>query len=189
MENNATIILKTLDASLNADVELVLYGRAALLLGFPNPPEEFALSQDVDAVMWLGQAEELLKTTNFWRAVDEVNEKLDESGLYITHFFEENQVVLTPDWRKNALNIEGDWKRLRLRRLANVDLLLSKMMRYDPIDIDDALYVLERSRMSRRQFDNAVRSAVVPPIDEIKEQFELCSKKILKLAVERELFS
>jgi hypothetical protein len=57
--SNAERILRALDSHLNQVVELTLYGRAALQLGFPNPPEEYARSHDVDVVLWLGQAEEL----------------------------------------------------------------------------------------------------------------------------------
>ena len=63
--SNAHRILTALGARLNADVELTLYGRAALHLGFPNPPAEFALSSDVDAVLWIGQAQALADQTNF----------------------------------------------------------------------------------------------------------------------------
>ncbi len=93
---NAGRILASLDAKLNAPVELTLYGRAALLLGFSDPPEQYAMSRDIDAVMPLGQAEELALATNFWEAVEQVNRELAERELYISHFFEEDQVVLTP---------------------------------------------------------------------------------------------
>ena len=56
---NAEQILSLLDSELTSRVELTLYGRAALYLGFPNAPRDHALSRDVDAVLWLGQAEEL----------------------------------------------------------------------------------------------------------------------------------
>jgi hypothetical protein len=73
---NAEQILGVLDARLSSPVELTLYGRAALLLGFANPPVEYGLSHDVDAVLWLGQAEELAQRTNFWEAVEHTNEQL-----------------------------------------------------------------------------------------------------------------
>jgi len=38
---NAMIILDALDEYLEAGVELTLYGRAALQLGFPDPREEY----------------------------------------------------------------------------------------------------------------------------------------------------
>ena len=51
---NAIKLLAALDERLTCQVELTLYGRAALQLGFPNPPPEYALSRDVDAVMLTG---------------------------------------------------------------------------------------------------------------------------------------
>ncbi len=63
--NNAEKILTALDRKLTASVELTLYGRAALFLGFEHPPAEYALSRDVDAVLWKGQAEMLLEILNF----------------------------------------------------------------------------------------------------------------------------
>ena len=64
--NNAARILEALDGHLDSAVELTLYGRAALQLGFADPLDEFAFSRDIDAVFWLGQAEELAESTNFW---------------------------------------------------------------------------------------------------------------------------
>ncbi len=49
---NALIILKELDARLNMPVELTLYGRAAIQLGYPNPPKDALSSLDVDAVFF-----------------------------------------------------------------------------------------------------------------------------------------
>lgn len=54
--NNAKRILACLDRKLNAHIDLTLYGRAAIVLGFECPPDEYALSRDVDAVLWKGQA-------------------------------------------------------------------------------------------------------------------------------------
>jgi len=52
--NNASLILLTLDGHLDHATRLVLYGRAALQLGFTNPPPEVAESKDVDAIIPLG---------------------------------------------------------------------------------------------------------------------------------------
>jgi hypothetical protein len=97
--NNATKILSALDSKLNRAVELTLFGRAAFVLSYPNAPKEFAASRDIDAVLWIGQAEELAQTTNFWEAVEEVNQQFRDQEIYISHLFEENQVVLTPKWK------------------------------------------------------------------------------------------
>jgi hypothetical protein len=46
--DNPSEVLLTLDRELDHEVGLVLYGRAALYLGFPGAPAEFGTTQDVD---------------------------------------------------------------------------------------------------------------------------------------------
>lgn len=176
---NAERILASLDAKLDAPVELTLYGRAALLLGFQNPPSEFALSRDVDAVMWMGQAEELAEKTNFWEAIEEVNREFRDQELYISHFFEEDQVILTPNWKEQRSRITGPWSRLTLYRLGDVDLFLSKLMRDDALDFADATFIAQRAGLTTEHIRQAAESARVPQIAEIEEQFAICLSRFL----------
>ncbi len=178
--NNAVKILTTLDQKLNAVVDLTLYGRAALVLGFEHAPQECALSQDVDAVFRKGQAEELLATTNFWEAVESVNAELADQGLYISHFFEEDQVILRPDWHAHVKSIKVPWKNIDLYRLGDLDLLLSKLMRDDPIDLQDALFIQSSSGLDPDMVRQAVRIARIPPIPEIEEQFALATRRFFQ---------
>lgn len=177
--SHAERILSLLDNKLEQDVELTLFGRAALHLGFVSPPEDFALSKDVDAVLWLGQAEELALRTNFWEATTAINDELADEGLYISHFFTEDQVILLPNWRKNRTPIRGPWRRLALYRLSNADLLLSKLMRDDPIDQADATFICSRAGFSREDVQELVARARIPTTPEIQEQFVICSKKLI----------
>lgn len=178
--NNALLILDALDRRLDTPVDLTLYGRAALALGFPNPPEEYAWSRDVDVVLWLEQAEELNEKTNFWQAVEAVNRALADQELYVSHFFEEDQVILRPNWRQARVRIPGPWKNLELYRLGDADLLLSKLMRDDPIDQADARFILSRAGFAREDVEQTLRSARVPEIPEIVEQFHQATERLLK---------
>lgn len=157
--SNAQRILMLLDAQLTSRIDLTLYGRAALHLGFPSAPKEHALSRDVDAVLWLGQAEELSEKTNFWNAIEHVNQKLADQELYISHFFTESQVILLPDWRRNRVPLYGKWKHLNLYRLGNIDLLLSKLMRDDPIDRADAQFIAQVSNLGVTDITTAIAGA------------------------------
>jgi hypothetical protein len=49
--DNASRILLCLDRHLDHEVQLILYGRAAIQLGFLNAPEAVARSLDVDAIV------------------------------------------------------------------------------------------------------------------------------------------
>ena len=177
---NAQRILTLLDTQLTSRIELTLYGRAALHLGFPEAPEEHALSRDIDAVLWLGQAEELNETTNFWQAIEHVNQDLADQELYISHFFTESQVIVLPDWHSNRVPLHGTWKHLDLYRLGNIDLLLSKLMRDDPIDRADAQFIVQISNLSVTDITTAIAEARLPESPEIQEQFELASRRLLK---------
>ena len=49
--NNPLRILQAVDARLDQPIELYLFGRAALVLGFADPPPEAAATQDVDGII------------------------------------------------------------------------------------------------------------------------------------------
>ena len=63
--DNASLILRTLDRHLSQPARLILYGRAALQLGFTTPPREVTESKDVDAIIPLGDIEELSANESF----------------------------------------------------------------------------------------------------------------------------
>ncbi len=179
--NNAERILSELDGALDSEIELTLYGRAAFLLGFPDPQVEFSQSLDVDAVLWLGQAEELANESNFWEALEVTNRKLEPEGLYMSHLFEENQVILTKEWRERRLPIKGSWANLRLHRLSDEDLLLSKLMRDDPQDRQDALFIIRHRGWSRIDLENLLAEAVVPDLRELRDEYREASHSLLRL--------
>jgi lysyl-tRNA synthetase class 2 len=178
--NNAERILSALDTELNKSVELTLYGRAAFVLGYKDAPEEFARSRDIDAILWIGQADELSRTTNFWEAVEAVNREFRDQELYISHLFEEDQVIVTSKWRDQRVRINQTWNKLEVYRLGDVDLFLSKLMRNDPQDIADAQFVADRAGWSQKIIARIIGSARVPDIPEIREQFFICAAHFLR---------
>ncbi len=174
-------ILNELDGLLDSDVELILYGRAAFVLGFPDPPVQFSQSSDVDAVLWIGQAEELAERTNFWEALETTNRNLEAEGFYMSHLFEETQVILTADWRENRQKIEGPWRHLKLSRLSDEDLLLSKLMRDDPQDRHDALFIVRWRGWSGEVLGKILDRAVIPDLRELREEYRNASASLLRL--------
>jgi hypothetical protein len=94
---NAERILLALDSRLDHEVSLVIYGRAALALGFEAAAEAVTRSLDVDAIIPVSQVPVLRNDTNFWDAQEAANRELEKEGLYITHLFEADQVFLRRD--------------------------------------------------------------------------------------------
>jgi hypothetical protein len=96
--SNAARIVAAFDALLDHEVALVIYGRAAIALGFREPPVQTTLSLDVDVILRDSHTAALDADDQFWVAQEAVNAELDKDGLYITHLFGEHQVFLRRQW-------------------------------------------------------------------------------------------
>jgi lysyl-tRNA synthetase class 2 len=94
--------------------------------------------------------------------------------------FEEDQVVLTPEWKNQRVRIHGSWNKLRVYRLSDIDLFLSKLMRNDAQDIADAKFVAKRAGWDREMISHIISLARVPDIPDIREQFVICTAHFLR---------
>lgn len=184
--DNPSLILQTVDKHLNHEVRLVIYGRAALWLGFDGSPPEAARTQDVDAIISTGQESELEADAGFWDAIEAANVELAARGLYITHLFSEREVFLRHDWLKSIVPITRlNLCRLKLFRPATIDLVLSKMMRgNDPQDMADAEFLIRHDRITEPQLLEAF--AQMKPIElvELRDAFAKAKPIVLKIVHE-----
>ena len=57
--SNPLRILKVLDLCLGEPAEITLFGRSALALGYPNAPDHFHNTHDVDGILPLSWVEYL----------------------------------------------------------------------------------------------------------------------------------
>jgi len=181
--DNASLILQTLDQYLDHPVRLVVYGRAALQLGFNNPPPDVAQSKDVDAIIPLVDLETLNRDDGFWEAQQATNAKLRPQGLYITHLFRADQIFLRRDWEGHLVPIPRPVLRcLRLFRPATLDLILTKMMRGDdPQDMEDVAFLISHDRVTPAQIEEALSEAVIPDLEELREAFERAKPRVREL--------
>jgi hypothetical protein len=180
--NNPLAILQTLDRHLDHSVELTLYGRAALALGFPSHELRHETTQDVDAIIPLAQLEQLRADEQFWAARDATNMELAERGLYITHLFSETDVFLLPDWLNRRVPIPGQFTHLKLHRPASLDLILTKMMRgADPEDLADIEFLMDYEPVTEAQLRTAFERLRLPDIQELRDAFRAAQPKVLGL--------
>jgi hypothetical protein len=180
--NNPLYILQTLDRHLTRPVELTIFGRAALALGFKNGSAVFAATHDVDAILplkWLSASDENL---DFWEAQQKTNIELEPRGLYITHLFRELEIILTPDWLARRVPVQATLQKLSLLRPATLDLILSKMARGDENDLLDIRFLLQNERVSADELRSAFDRARVPDLPEIRELFKQVQPKVLEIA-------
>lgn len=178
--NNPLRILQTLDRHLTAPAEMTLFGRAALALGYPGSPAEFAATHDVDAILplsWLAA-----ENFDFWQAQQRTNAELEPQGLYLTHLFRELEVILTPDWLKDRVRIPCEFQRLTIFRPSTLDLILTKMARGDDNDLADIRFLLQQEALTAEQLRAAFQRARVPEVPEILELFRAAQPKVLALA-------
>ena len=180
--NNPLLILQTLDRHLDHSVELTLYGRAALALGFPSHEPRHETTQDVDAIIPLAQLDQLRADEQFWRARDATNVELAGRGLYMTHLFAEADVFLLPDWLNRRLPISGSLTHLKLFRPGTLDLILTKMMRgADPEDLSDIEFLLRLEPVTEADLRAAFGRLRLPDIRELHDAFRAAQPKVLAL--------
>ena len=180
--SNPLRILQTLDRHLTTPVELTLFGRAALALGYANSPSAYAATHDVDAILPLAWLEAHDQNLDFWQAQQRTNSELEPQGLYLTHLFRELEVILTPDWFQRRISIPCQFQRLTVFRPSTLDLILTKMARGDENDLADIRFLLEREPLTAEQLRAAFQSARVPDVPEIQELFRAAQPKVLALA-------
>lgn len=181
--SNPRIILQTLDRHLDHSVELTLFGRAALALGFFEHLAQHDTTQDVDAIIPLAELDALRADEQFWAARDATNEELADRGLYLTHLFTETDVFLLPDWLGRRVRIAASFTHLRLFRPATLDLVLTKMMRgADREDLADIEFLLRQEPVTGAELQSAFPRVRLPEIRELHDAFKAAQPKVLALA-------
>lgn len=182
---NAERILTTLDRHLDHVVSLVIYGRAALALGYENPPESVSRSVDVDAIIPVSQTGSFREDSNFWDAQEATNRELEQDGLFMTHLFEADQLFLRRDWEKHLVPVARPaTQRLRLFRPATLDLVLTKMMRGDdPEDLADIAFLISHDHITPAEIEGAFTEAVIPDLPELREAYERAKPRVRELVV------
>jgi hypothetical protein len=170
--NHPEHILRVLDRHLTKPTRLVLYGRAALALGYPDAPGAFHATMDVDAILPEVHMAAIEADDGFWNAIENTNLELLSSGLYITHLFSDTQLIIRSEWLDHLVDIDLPGLRfLKLQRPSTEDLILTKMMRIDPQDRSDICFLLGHNSLDSEQLDDLLKSASIPPVAEIQEAF------------------
>jgi hypothetical protein len=184
--DNPSLILETLDKHLDHEVQLVLYGRAALWLGFNEPPPDTARTLDVDAIISTAQEIELSTDSRFWDAIESSNTELAARGLYLTHLFSEREIFLRQQWQQVLVTLTRPALRwLRLFRLATLDLVLTKMMRGDdPQDMADAEFLIRHDHISEAQLLEGFAQMKAIKLSELREAFAKAKPIVLRFASE-----
>lgn len=184
--NNPTLILSVLDRHLVRETRVIVYGRAAVALGYAEAGAEVGATLDVDALLPAVEMAAIEADEQFWRALDLTNRELEPRGLYMTHLFPDDQVILSPGWLERIVPIRmPGWKRLKLFRPSTLDLILTKMMREDPQDLADIGFLLRQETIAAVELRAAFAAAHLPDIEEIRQAFVTNQPRVFALAENR----
>jgi hypothetical protein len=183
--NNPERILRILDSYLEKETRIVLFGRAALALGFGKLGSEFGKTMDVDAILPAVEMGKIETDVQFWKAIEQTNKRLLPEGLYVSHLFTDEQVALTPNWLNNIVPIEvGNLRHLRLFRPSAIDLILTKMMRNDRQDVGDIRFILSQEKVDAADLDGAFAVARPLEIPELQQIFMKMQPLVREMAVQ-----
>lgn len=89
-------------------------------------------------------------------------------------------MILTEGWREERVSISGAWKHLCLTRLSDKDLFLSKLMKDDPQDREDALFIVRRNDWKVGTITEFFEEAVIPDLQEIHDEFDKARVALLR---------
>lgn len=170
--NHPETIIRTLDGHLLRPTRLILYGRAAIALGFNNAPACSFSTLDVDAILPAVEIARIDADEQFWNALEKTNDQLRPSGLYVTHLFMDTQLLIGRAWLDDLQEIHlPNLKHLSVFRPSTEDLILTKMMRVDPQDRSDIEFLTKDCGLTQARFDQIAGNAMIPDIPEIRDAF------------------
>jgi hypothetical protein len=180
--NNPERILRKLDSYLEKETRIVLFGRAALALGYGRLGSQFGKTMDVDAILPVVEMGKIEADAQFWKAIELTNKSLLPEGLYVSHLFTDEQVALTPNWLAKIVPVEiGDLKHLRLFRPSTIDLILTKMMRNDRQDIGDIAFILSHEHVDPIELDKAFASVKPLGLEELQHIFSKMQPQVREM--------
>lgn len=183
--DNPGRILLALDKKLDHKVELTLIGKSALWLGYDDAPNHFGVTLDVDSVVPERESAAFHLDLQFWDSLTSANAELATHGLYLTHIFEEWQIILRGNWMDHrvVLHRPAGLCHIRLLRPATLDLILTKMMRgADPQHLEEVAWMMQHDRITRADLLAAFQAARVPEDQEILALFETAKPLVLARA-------
>jgi hypothetical protein len=170
MSSNPEIILNELNLLLSKPFELTIFGASALNLGFPGNMGE--LTRDVDLVIPAKDAPEIDVNEDFWKAQVELNKRLEPDGLYMTHIFNDHQVVLTKEWVRARVSVDlPTCDKIIAFRPSTSDLILTKMMRNDMEDKEHISFLLKQEEFTDERLLTLFSNAVLPDEPIIRDIF------------------
>jgi hypothetical protein len=161
---NSEFILRALDQCLprRIGISLHLLGGGALDLVYGIA----RFSEDVDCVCTLAEAH-TMDSEEFQNALEKANDLVEPQGLYLTHIFDEDELVHLPDWTSRLTPPPSDaptFRHFDYDAVSAEDIILSKLTRFDEKDRLDVEDLMRARAITREMIDLLIPTVVVPDV-------------------------
>ncbi len=121
-------------------------------------------TEDVDLLQDDVEVQALIDSADFGVALEAANDELEPRGLYLTHIWRPEQLILANGWRARCRAIAlPSLKKLSLEALGPADLIVSKLARADDGDLRDMEYLLT-THVSVAELERLLPTVQVPSV-------------------------
>ncbi len=161
---NSEFILGTLDKCLDRPLEVTLHLLGGAALDLVYGIERF--SEDVDCICTMSEAR-TIDSDEFQNALAKANEALEPRGLYLTHIFDEDELVHLPDWTSRLTPPPSGaptFGHFDYDAVSAEDIILSKFTRFDEKDRLDIEDLMQVRALTRETIDALIPSVAVPGV-------------------------
>ena len=132
-------LVLALDRHTTLPLDLILFGGGAMALAYQSARP----TEDLDILISPLELQ-VYAEAGFGEVLESANAELDPRGGYIRHLWSPQQEVLARDWEARVVCIEPWWPNplLKLRALGTLDLIASKLARFDAVDREDIRHLI-----------------------------------------------
>jgi len=159
---NSEFILNTLDGCLKRRLGVTLHLLGGSALDLVYGIERF--SEDVDCMCTMAEAH-IIDSTEFQEALTAANDALEPHGFYLTHIFDEADLVHLPNWTDRLADPPPDAPQFRhfsYDAVSAEDIILSKLTWFDEKDQLDVQELMRVRGITKVAIDTLAPSVVVP---------------------------
>ena len=187
MKGDTRKLIHVLAQHIAISVDLVLFGGGAMTLAYRSQ----RATEDLDILVGESQLQ-LYAEQGLGEVFDQVNRQLEPMGLYIRHLWSPLQEVLTQNWEQKLVHIDPWWNNslLQLRAISPLDMIASKLVRFDDVDREDIRYLIAEGWVQKEDLQSFPSQLLIPiawetEANKIKERAKQLAKDDFDWAVSK----
>jgi len=159
------MIVEALARHVSSPVDLVLFGGGAMVLAYRSQRS----TEDLDILIDESQLR-IYADHGFGDVIEATNRELEPRGFYIRHLWSPAQEVLVQGWQERLTPIEAWWGNplLQFRAISPIDMIASKLPRFDEIDREDIRFLITAGWVSKENLKALASQLIITVAWEIE---------------------